>query len=295
MAEEIRDELAMFLKNELKLDLNLEKTKLVHPASEKAEFLGYQFKTSSQRYRRRNLQKKHSPHNIIQTVKTTSGNIQLLVPLPKISEQLKFYMANGEARAIASLLHQSIDQIIEHFNSVIRGWYNYYQLAENVSRLNYARYILQYSLARTLAHKENSSVSKIFKKYGKQLSYLKPNGKTVHFFDKPLMQVKKAKKGNKNPDLRPENYTRYTRTRLRDNCAICNSSNSIQMHHVRHIRKRGQSLKGMDLYLAAINRKQIPVCLNCHRDIHNGQYDGKSLKQILDEIEINHSKYELSS
>jgi hypothetical protein len=32
------------------------------------------------------------------------------------------------------------------------------------------------------------------------------------------------------------------------------------MYHVRHIRKRGQTVRGFTLYLAAINRKQLPVC-----------------------------------
>jgi hypothetical protein len=57
------------------------------------------------------------------------------------------------------------------------------------------------------------------------------------------------------------------------------------MHHVRHIRKRGQQVKGFKLYLAAINRKQIPVCRQCHRDIHNGKYDGPNLATILEKIE----------
>jgi predicted HNH restriction endonuclease len=37
--------------------------------------------------------------------------------------------------------------------------------------------------------------------------------------------------------------------------------------------------------MAAINRKQIPVCQNCHRDIHNGKYDGASLSSILEQLQ----------
>jgi hypothetical protein len=56
------------------------------------------------------------------------------------------------------------------------------------------------------------------------------------------------------------------------------------MHHVRHIRKRGQAVQGFSLYLAAINRKQIPVCRECHWDIHRGKYDGASLSAILEQL-----------
>jgi predicted metal-binding protein len=42
--------------------------------------------------------------------------------------------------------------------------------------------------------------------------------------------------------------------------------------------------------LAAINRKQIPVCHQCHQDIHNGKYDGPNLSTILKKIEIAKTK-----
>lgn len=32
--------------------------------------------------------------------------------------------------------------------------------------------------------------------------------------------------------------------------------------------------------MAQINRKQIPVCHECHVLIHAGKYDGKSLKDL---------------
>ena len=40
------------------------------------------------------------------------------------------------------------------------------------------------------------------------------------------------------------------------------------------------SHQGFSLYLAAINRKQIPVCRQCHWDIHRVKYDGASLSAI---------------
>jgi group II intron reverse transcriptase/maturase len=279
LVEHIQEEIATFLREELKLELNREKTRVIHVPTEKARFLGYEFKAASSRLRRRNLRRKGSPHNVVQTVRTNTGNIKLLVPLRDLSQKLTKYMAKGKPTHLSGLVNQPLDHILEHYNGVMRGWYNYYQLAENVGRLNYARYVLQYSLAKTVAHKERSSVAKVFRKYGKHITFTKPNGRAVCFFDAPLTQVKKAKT-KAEVDTVPSWGPRRTQTRLQDSCAICGSPERVEMHHVRHIRKRGQAVRGFSLYLAAINRKQLPVCHACHRDIHRGKYDGESLASI---------------
>jgi len=284
LAERVRDELAIFLKEDLKLELNQQKTVITHPATERAQFLGYLFQTASPRWRRRNLRRKGSPHNIIQTIKTTSGNITLLVPLKTIEEKLKKYMKDGQPACMNAFINQPIDHIIEHYNGALRGWYHYYQLAENVCQLNHARFVFRYSLAKTLAHKEASSVSKVFQKYGKNITYRKPNGRSICLFNQPFKQVKKAKGAKTNLDAVAIWWPRRTQSRLMDSCAICDSQEQIEMHHVRHIRKRGEKVQGFGLYLAAINRKQLPVCHTCHRDIHNGKYDGTGLAEILNRL-----------
>jgi hypothetical protein len=279
LAERLREEIATFLWEELRLELNREKTQVIHLPTEKARFLGYEFKAASSRLRRRNLRRTGSPHNVVQTIKTNTGNIQLLVPLRELSKKLTKYTAKGKPTQLSGLVNQPTEHIMEHYNGMMRGWYNYYQLAENVGRLNYARYVLQYSLAKTLARKERRTVAKVFRKYGKHLTFTKPNGRVVCFFNAPLTQVKKAKT-TAEVDAVPDWGPRRTQTRLLDSCAICGNPDRIEMHHVRHIRKRGESVRGFRLYLAALNRKQLPVCHACHRDIHRGKYDGESLASI---------------
>jgi hypothetical protein len=231
------------------------------------------------------MKQTRSPHNVVQTINTTTGNIKLLVPLRDLLGKLKRYMANNQPKCVNAFINQPISHIIDHYNSVIRGWYNYYQLAENVGRLHHARYILQYSLAKTLAHKEGITVRKIFRKYGKNITVKKPNGRKISFFNQPMRQVKRAKGTFADLDTMPTWGPRYTRTRLMDGCAVCGSSWKVEMHHVRHIRKRGQNVQGFTLYMAAINRKQVPVCRKCHQEIHAGKYDGKSLSEIMDKID----------
>jgi len=287
LARQIVDEIATHLKEELKLELNRDKTQIYYLLTEPAPFLGYLVKTATPRFRRRTMNRtKRSSYNVAQTTKTTTGNIKLLVPLREIKQKLKRYMQKGQPAKMNGLVYQPIGHIIDHYNGVIRGWYNYYQLAENVGRLNYARYVLRFSLAKTLAAKERSTLNKIFRKYGQSITYTKPNGKQLQFFSQPMKQVKKAKLTTRNIDQCPIWWPRKTKSRLLDNCAICSYSGRIEMHHVRHIRKRGQQVKGFKLYLAAINRKQIPVCHECHRDIHKGMYDGLSLSSILAELQV---------
>jgi hypothetical protein len=96
-------------------------------------------------------------------------------------------------------------------------------------------------------------------------------------------------------DVLPNWGPRYTKTRLLDSCAICGSIEKVEMHHVRHIRKRGQTLRGFTLYLAALNRKQLPVCHQCHRDIHNGKYDGASLASMVERLPTPHTVAEGAS
>jgi len=295
LVEQVQEEIGSFLREELRLELNQAKTCILHLTTEKARFLGYEFKTAPPRLRRRNLRAKGSPYNVVQTVKTGSGNITLLVPLRELSKRLQKYVANGRPASMAGLINQPVEHIIEHYSGVIRGWYNYYQLAGNVCSLHYARYVLQYSLVKTLAHKEGSSTHKVFRKYGNDIAFIKPNGRTIHFFNQPLTQVKKAKVTTANVDDKAVWWPRKTRTRLLDHCAICDSASQVEMHHVRHIRKRGQSLRGFSLYLASINRKQIPVCKQCHRDIHQGKYDGESLPSILEKLEAARSVVQGSS
>ncbi|HKJ87460.1 MAG TPA: hypothetical protein VKA48_03040, partial [Gammaproteobacteria bacterium] len=73
---------------------------------------------------------------------------------------------------------------------------------------------------------------------------------------------------------------RYTRSHLGAECCVCGSSDSIQMHHVRHVRKMGSAPKGFHRMMANINRKQVPLCKTCHSAVHAGKYDGLKLSDL---------------
>ena len=59
------------------------------------------------------------------------------------------------------------------------------------------------------------------------------------------------------------------------------------MHHIKHVRKILQKKKpdSFNAYLEAmrlVNRKTLPVCSFHHKLIHDGKYDGISLKYLFD-------------
>jgi hypothetical protein len=80
----------------------------------------------------------------------------------------------------------------------------------------------------------------------------------------------------------PFNVTMYT---LRSNhvwnmdCLVCGAKDNVEMHHVKHIRKG--DIKGFTKIMQILNRKQIPVCRDCHMKIHRGTYDGISLNKLV--------------
>lgn len=50
------------------------------------------------------------------------------------------------------------------------------------------------------------------------------------------------------------------------------------MHHVKHLKTLNVKLKPFDKKMAMVNRKQVPLCGQCHREVHRGLYEGKSLR-----------------
>jgi 5-methylcytosine-specific restriction endonuclease McrA len=61
------------------------------------------------------------------------------------------------------------------------------------------------------------------------------------------------------------------------NCANCDGTNQIEMHHVKHIKTISPKLSQFDQALARINRKQVPLCRRCHLQVHSGSYQGRPL------------------
>lgn len=68
-------------------------------------------------------------------------------------------------------------------------------------------------------------------------------------------------------------------------CSLCGKKEKIEMHHIKHIRKSAYNKienKSFLQLMSLKNRKQIPVCQNCHINIiHGGKYTGTALNKLI--------------
>jgi group II intron reverse transcriptase/maturase len=72
---------------------------------------------------------------------------------------------------------------------------------------------------------------------------------------------------------------RRVRSKLAENCCICGIDVDVEIHNIKHV-KSPESGKGFSQIMGLINRKQIPVCRDCHMSIHAGKYDGLKLSNF---------------
>lgn len=70
-----------------------------------------------------------------------------------------------------------------------------------------------------------------------------------------------------------------------DLCGVAHTKkNPRVMHHVKHIKK--VQVAGFTEIMRSLNSKMLPVCDECHKKIHRGEYDQKSLKDF-DSMKLN--------
>ena len=284
-----------FFKEELCLEWNTTKSKLVKSNEELHEFLGVHLQfCKSTRSVRKKFVKYGDAKSALQRV-TTKNTLRFKLPKQKVLSKLK---AKGYLNKAWKPAHkgnlQNLDDygIALHYQSVIRGIENYYLFVDNIEALRHVHYLLAMSFVCTLCRKYQCRRTKIFKKLGKELTVHRQDGKkSVSILtSSPLRRdVRNFKTG-----VQLEDWGRIffkgrsdTASWLREkNCCICTSTDRIQMHHVKHIKRRGVKYVGFDKLMGRINRKQIPVCHKCHVSIHNGSYDGLDLKRLADEVSV---------
>jgi nicotine oxidoreductase len=148
----------------------MEKTKITHLGSEYAKFLGYYIKcnTATQYISSR---RKNKTGEFLNSRKST-GKPKLIVPKDLIKAKLiqnGFTNEQGKPKYLGKLIHLSDYEIVQRYNSILRGFMNFYNIAEDRTSLNELIYTLEYSLAHTLAAKHRLSIKKVFTKYGKPI------------------------------------------------------------------------------------------------------------------------------
>lgn len=267
----IKEEIEVFLDQKLQLKLSPEKTKITLGSSRKVHFLGYDLQMGGS--------SSYGSGTVVQGRRSVGWQPRLFVPMDNLVTKLSdlnFCTRLGQGIKKKGWIMYPDDIIVEKYNYIIRGLRNYYAPADNFgSSMNRIEYILKYSCAHTLAAKHRSRISR-------QLRRIK---------EKQLRLDVRQSHTNKLWDFKTKpfeyesiftSYAKRTRLLTSSKCKICHSTNQLEMHHVRALKKDGVLLA--DKYLIAImqrmNRKQICVCRSCHVEIHNGKYDGNSLSLL---------------
>ncbi len=121
-AEQIKNELAAFLRNDLKLDLSTEKTLITHARTHKARFLNYDIWT-------RQADTWHTKGG-----RSLNGTIALGVPPEAVNARCRTYLRRQSKPLIRNdLIRTSDHNIVAVFGAEYRGYVQYYQLAGNIN------------------------------------------------------------------------------------------------------------------------------------------------------------------
>ena len=278
-AEQIKADVKDFLASALKLELSEEKTKVTH-SSDFARFLGYDIcisRSDAIKYNEQGVAKREY-----------SGRVMLYIPkekwMGKLLEYHTFKIKYDETgKEIWKTVHRGKlvnhpdIEIITKFNAEIRGIYNYYRLANNVSVLGKFAHIMEYSMYKTFACKYRTTVRKIIDRYSENGIFYVPyqtkvGMKRCEFYHDGFKRIKEVLV---NADTLPEYVRKYTNPNSnaarikRGICELCGQkTDDIRMHHVRRLK----DLTGgndWEMLMRKMRRKSLAVCKVCHEKIHS--------------------------
>lgn len=278
----IKADITEFLAKELKLTLSQEKTLITH-SGDMAKFLGYNIVVTRQQE-----MKKHSDGKVS---RTNNYKAHLYVPKEawvnklKDLKVVKFSKDNIWKPIHRNLLVDHDDlEILSIFNAEIRGLYEYYKLANNVSTLHKFKYLMEYSMYKTYGRKYKKSIRQIRTKFnvnGKfAVRYQAKSGQKVRFFYAEGFHKQKDIRGNSSrvTDIQPPKFYFNSRSGLIKTltagvCDYCGANNvPVEMHHVRKL-KDLKGKKKWEQFMIARKRKTLPLCHSCHDKLHAGKLD----------------------
>ena len=277
-AEEIKEKVAAFLRDELRLELSPSKTLITHAASQAARFLGYEIKAQ------------HSDTKITRRRRAVNGAIGLFVPRAVIRQRCALYMSKGKPAQRGMLLHDDDFTIVAKYQAEYAGLVQYYLLAQDVFRLGRLHWVMETSLLKTLAGKHRSTVGKMAQKYRAvittpagprkclQVVIERDRGRkplVTRFGGIPLRRVRTAVLTDQRPVMASAKRNELIHRLLAGRCELCEGTAGLEVHHVRKLadlNKPGRREKPPWMHLMAKRRrKTLVICRRCHEDIHAGR------------------------
>ena len=279
-ARTIKQEISAYIASQLKLELSDEKT-LVTKATDRAKFLGFEIRVTPQS----NLTKKTKSGT---KARNFSGHVMLEVPTSVIQKKLlelgamKIEVHNRTESWTpihrGNLVGRTDLSILDQYNGEVRGFCNYYSIANNRSKLHKFRYIMEYSFYKTLACKYRTSKRKIIAKYriGKDIGvkYQDNQGKEkVRLFWRGTLARNPYPMGSETDVIhKPKGILKKPSLGMRlkaNRCEWCGEETSaLVVHQVKTLKELDEN-KPWAVFMKKINRKTMVVCESCHLMIHS--------------------------
>lgn len=277
-AETIKQDLTVFLREKLHLTLSAEKTKITH-TEDRARFLSYDITVSrSQDIKRckdgarkrvyNGVVKLYMPHEKWESKLRECGAIRI----SKDASGTERWRAMPRGKLIN---HTDID-ILSKYNAEVRGFYQYYSLACNVSTLNKSSSLMKYSMLKTFGSKYRVQVRKIKERFVKNgdftVTYQTKKGTKVAVYynqgfrrkTEPLIGQTDILEIHKKYD-KPNSLISRLRAKT---CELCNKAcENIEIHQIKWLK----DLTGQHEWekeMRRRRRKTLAVCSSCHDEIH---------------------------
>jgi hypothetical protein len=289
-AEQIKTQLAEFLREHRKLELSQEKTLLTHTRTEAARFLGYEIVSQD-------ADDKHCRKVNRRSINGVPG---LKVPVAVIRAKCAKYMRRGQPRQRAERLREADFTMVAQYQADYRGVVQYYLRAFNVHRLWKLHRVMKLSLAKTLADKHRSSVRKVIRKsqtvvsspHGtlKVLEVIQPRGAekkplVARFGGIELRRQKHTVMNDRPPQVYNSLRSELLQRLLAEQCELCGSELNCEVHHLRKLadlKQHGRKEKPLWVKRMAMRqRKTLVVCQRCHEEIHRERPSRhKSVKEV---------------
>jgi len=278
----------------LGLTLNMEKTHITSlREGKKCRFLGVDF------FIRKNTDKHHKPVSLVKKNTTIrqrfAPRLILHAPILELLTKLKdkgFIRRNHKGeffpKGKSNCIPLTHPQILNYFNSRIRGILNYYSCVHNRNELWSIVRFLNYSCALTLARKfKLKTLAKTFKKFGRDLTFENEKGKKYKIFrpdNLRMLPMNKRFRVNENNDidtlLRQTWSNSLTRSQFDESCTICGTLDNIEIHHLRSVKDVRVKTRTYAQWTGGFLRKSIPLCKEHHMQLHAGNLSREDVNRL---------------
>ena len=268
-----------FLQTELHLELSAEKT-LISNARQRVRFLGYDIK----RWVGKRRIVRYPTKNGVATKRSCTYQLALLMPKEKCYTFARTYgnVTGWKGRCRSNLINLSDLEILMIYNAEVRGFLNYYALADNLKVIAAnVLWLTTGSFFCTLAGKHKSSLAKEAGrwKHGTGRYAIEVRKADGNVREYALLSSTKQIERNKidnYPDKLPNTHKYRNRTELgqrllANQCEWCQSSEGLMEVH--HIRKLGKLTRKTlwERQMIERRRKTMVLCVKCHDDLHAGR------------------------